>query len=108
MLDTEEAIERQNEIAVVLSQSIANEQIDESEIEAGESATMMSCVRVCVRAGVAWTRRRAELDALEAEELADMPSVPTDKLPSTATASTASSSTRTAEKKSEKVAVMAQ
>jgi hypothetical protein len=53
MLDTEEAIERQNEIAVVLSQSIANEQIDESEIEAGESATMMSCVRVCVRAGVA-------------------------------------------------------
>ena len=32
MLDTEEAIERQNEIDAVLSQSIAAEQIDESEI----------------------------------------------------------------------------
>lgn len=34
MLDTEEAIERQNEIDQVLSQSIAAEQIDEAEIEA--------------------------------------------------------------------------
>ena len=102
MLDTEEAIERQNEIDQVLSQSIAAEQIDESEIEA-ELEALEASSRIAASQLAHITSRSAQ-----AEDLAQMPSVPTHALPSTATASTSSTSTATKKPVADKkVAVLA-